>query len=178
MIPISSKRRQKTNDEPLSFIGTKSKMMIEVITSNSHTQDVSNTTISSPTNQTPQCCSICNKNNARYKCPRCNISYCSVSCYQIHDGTSFNNNNKICSELLYKHHIPTNSIITNNTNDRIQSVLSNIHNEININLDKLDYRDEHISKLISKNEGDCGEIVNGMMDEIKDNVCKSNRVIN
>ena len=43
-------------------------------------------------------------------------------------------------------------------------------------MDKLDYRDERISKLISKNEGDGGgEIVNGMIDHNKDNVYKSER---
>jgi len=93
MVPISSKRRHRTNNESQAIISTESTKMIEVVSSNSHnTQDVDNrTTIStSHTNQTPttvQRCSICNKNNARYKCPRCNISYCSVSCYQIHDGT-------------------------------------------------------------------------------------------
>ena len=114
MIPISSKRLQRTNNESQAIISTKAKMMVEVVTSNSHnTQDVNKTTISTP--HTPptatskvRCCSICSKNNARYKCPRCDISYCSVSCYQIHDGTSSttsttdhskdDSNNKLCTE--------------------------------------------------------------------------------
>ena len=194
MVPISSKRRQSTNNESQAIISAKSKKMIEVVSSNSHnTQDVDKTTISSHhTNQTQttttvKCCSICNKNNAKYKCPNCNISYCSVSCYQIHDGTSSstsnttdhcsnNSNTKLCTESFYKRQ-PTNSIDTNNIPNRVQSVLSNIHNEININLDKLEKRNEHISKLINENDSDGGEIVNGMIEEIKDNVCKSNRAM-
>lgn len=189
MIPISSKRRQRTNHESQAIISTKSKMMmIEVITSNTHDTQDDKTTISTThpnQTQTPttvQCCSICNKNIARYKCPRCNISYCSISCYQVHDGTSSNttdspNNRKLCTESLHKRHVLTSNITANDVN-RVQSVLSNINNEININLDKLEQRNEHISKLISKNEqGGGGEIVNGMIEEIKDNVCKSESLL-
>jgi len=187
MVPISSKRRQRiTNDESQAIISTKSKMMVEVVTSNSHdTQDDKTTISTSHTNQIPtkvQCCSICNKNNARYKCPRCNISHCSVSCYQIHDGTSgtsntadSSNNRKLCTESFHKRHVLT----TNNTstNNRVQSVLSSIHNDININLDKLEQRDEGITNLI-QNDTKNVEIVNGMMEEIKDNVCKSESLLN
>ena len=188
MVPISSKRRQRTNNnESQAIISTKSTKMIEVVTSTSNTQDVNRSTISTThTNQsstTVQYCSICSKNNAKYKCPRCNIPYCSVSCYQIHDGTSFtaaadhsstnNSNNKICTRHVLTN--PNNNNTATTTNNRVQSVLSNIHNEIHINLDKLDYRDGCISNLINKNEGDGGEIVNGMIEEIKDNVCKSER---
>lgn len=190
MVPILSKRRQRNSkgDDKKSQSTNNTKMMIEVVTSNTHnTQHVNKTTISTHTNQTSaistkQVCSICNKNNVKYKCPRCNISYCSVSCYQIHHGTSSNttpdhssNSNKVCSESLYKRH----SLINLNTTTNIvqQSVLSNINNDININLDKLEQRDERISQLITKNEGDGGVIVNGMMEEIKDNICKSNRAM-
>jgi len=189
MVPISSKRRQRTNNESQAIISAKSNMIIEVVSSNSHnTQDVDNkTTISTPhPNQTPtistkQFCSICNKNNARYKCPRCNISYCSVSCYQIHDGTSStttNNtsSNKCCDSSLI-HLNNNNATNTNDDDNRLQqSVLSNMYNDININLDTLDYCDERITNLI-QNDTKNVELVNGMIEEIKDNVCKSTRAM-
>ncbi|XP_078683980.1 zinc finger HIT domain-containing protein 2-like isoform X2 [Branchiostoma floridae x Branchiostoma belcheri] len=43
-------------------------------------------------------CKLCLKQYSRYTCPRCNIAYCSLSCYRSekHEG---------CSEQFYKEHI-------------------------------------------------------------------------
>ncbi|XP_058807195.1 zinc finger HIT domain-containing protein 2 [Phymastichus coffea] len=50
------------------------------------------TTASSSGNQL---CKLCNRNERRYVCPRCNIAYCSVECYKSSTHLE-------CSEAFYK----------------------------------------------------------------------------
>lgn len=44
-------------------------------------------------------CEICNLNKAAYRCPRCGIAYCGLSCFQSHNSKCVNNfsNNKLNS---------------------------------------------------------------------------------
>jgi hypothetical protein len=42
-------------------------------------------------------CIVCSQNVASYTCPRCNVPYCSISCYREH-GTR-------CTEEFYKKHV-------------------------------------------------------------------------
>ncbi|XP_062500058.1 zinc finger HIT domain-containing protein 2-like [Corticium candelabrum] len=41
------------------------------------------------------CCGICEKQFAKYTCPRCNVRYCSLDCYKRESHAQ-------CSELFYK----------------------------------------------------------------------------
>jgi len=44
-------------------------------------------------------CMVCLENQARYKCPRCQISYCSKECYGSHTNQ---NDSHSCSEYFFK----------------------------------------------------------------------------
>ena len=44
-----------------------------------------------------QKCIICNKNEIKYVCPKCKVSYCSMNCYKKH--------NKECTEEFYKNNV-------------------------------------------------------------------------
>jgi hypothetical protein len=48
------------------------------------------------TSSSPQC-SVCKDSVAKYNCPRCNIVYCSIACYQRH-GTE-------CTESFYREQV-------------------------------------------------------------------------
>ena len=64
-----------------------------------------------------------------------------------------------------------NATNNNDDNSKVHDILWRIYNDVNINLDRLDHRDESISQLISNTKNnECDEIVNGMNDEIKDNL--------
>lgn len=47
-------------------------------------------------------CQVCRQCESRYKCPRCQLPYCSVACYKEHntDGTS-------CTEAFYQDRVAT-----------------------------------------------------------------------
>jgi len=47
--------------------------------------------------KTQKKCSICNKNEVKYICPKCKIPYCSMDCYKKH--------NKECTEEFYKNNV-------------------------------------------------------------------------
>ena len=47
----------------------------------------------SPVSNSP--CALCRKNASKYTCPRCNVRYCSSSCYKSGKHSQ-------CSELFYK----------------------------------------------------------------------------
>lgn len=47
----------------------------------------------SPDSNSP--CALCRKNASKYTCPRCNVRYCSSSCYKSGKHSQ-------CSELFYK----------------------------------------------------------------------------
>lgn len=40
-------------------------------------------------------CGICNVNESKYKCPKCNVNYCSIACYKdpTHSHESIEENN-------------------------------------------------------------------------------------
>ncbi|KAK1832214.1 protein HIT1 [Podospora conica] len=40
-----------------------------------------------PAKPGPRLCGVCNKEVAKYKCPRCTLPYCSVSCNRVHKET-------------------------------------------------------------------------------------------
>ena len=53
-------------------------------------------------------CKICNSTESKYKCPKCIIKYCSVSCYKIHSS------NCIPIQIQKQHESP---LITRNLPD-------------------------------------------------------------
>jgi len=107
------------------------------------------------------CCSVCNKNKAKYKCPRCMRPYCSVSCYQIHnnnddDNGTFNDScsgdDNACTTLFNKHQLSSGPYLTNN--DKLSprdDVLTCMHHDINDNLDNIEKRDASITQLLQTN---------------------------
>jgi len=44
-----------------------------------------------------QKCQICNKKDSKYKCPKCNINYCSLGCYKTHNSS--------CTESFYEENV-------------------------------------------------------------------------
>lgn len=50
-------------------------------------------------------CEYCDEKTFKYSCPKCNIKYCSVECYKLH-------NQKTCSESFFKQQIE-NEILGN-----------------------------------------------------------------
>jgi len=44
-------------------------------------------------------CEICEKNEARYTCPRCQVPYCSVACYKNHNAKD---SDQLCTEAFYR----------------------------------------------------------------------------
>lgn len=49
-------------------------------------------------------CTTCNKNKARYSCPKCAARYCSVECYRVHDVPAGKNREGggRCTEQFYR----------------------------------------------------------------------------
>jgi HIT zinc finger len=47
-------------------------------------------------------CNVCRQCESRYKCPRCQIPYCSVACYKQHDTDGAS-----CTELFYQDRVST-----------------------------------------------------------------------
>ena len=50
-------------------------------------------------------CPVCNKNEARYTCPKCSVPYCSIDCYKIHDLPSNDGERSgggRCTESFYR----------------------------------------------------------------------------
>jgi len=62
-------------------------------------------------------CAVCTVNEARYTCPKCELPYCGIACYRIHDlppkmriQNGDNSNNKqqrggVCTEAFYKNRV-------------------------------------------------------------------------
>ncbi|KAJ8957976.1 hypothetical protein NQ318_001977 [Aromia moschata] len=55
-------------------------------------------------------CKICDNALARYSCPRCNILYCSLTCYQA-------NSHLQCSETFYKENVMSELDLDKNSTD-------------------------------------------------------------
>jgi hypothetical protein len=69
-------------------------------------------------------CGICGEQEHKYKCPKCRIPYCSVSCYQLHSSSegeciSATTNEKDASKI--NHAEKTNKLST----DQMQQILHN-----------------------------------------------------
>ena len=47
-------------------------------------------------------CSVCKSNESRYSCPRCEIPYCSLTCYKKHGNRSDDDSTSICTENFYQ----------------------------------------------------------------------------
>nr|XP_022906304.1 zinc finger HIT domain-containing protein 2 isoform X1 [Onthophagus taurus] len=87
-------------------------------------------------------CEICNLKSGRYTCPRCNILYCSTTCYQ-----SITHNN--CSESFFK--------------DCVDEMLQSV------NKDPKNKRD--VEELLKRVNGDFNEIDAQLLDSDDDENC-------
>ncbi|XP_049813169.1 zinc finger HIT domain-containing protein 2 [Schistocerca nitens] len=82
-------------------------------------------------------CQICNRCAGKYMCPRCNISFCSVQCYQsdIHS---------VCSETFYKESVLCELKLENDDPEgqrKVLEILSRMRTEEQDELDSDDERD-------------------------------------
>ena len=134
--------------------------MIQVIDSSTADPDDDKKEAGKSTAVSSVCCSVCNKNKAKYKCPRCMRPYCSVSCYRIHNNNDDNNgtfndsssSDNACTALFHKHQLSSGTFPTNN--DKVlprDDVLTCMHHDINDNLDNIEKRDASITQLLQTN---------------------------
>ncbi|KAL1451831.1 hypothetical protein WDU94_006169 [Cyamophila willieti] len=96
-------------------------------------------------------CEICQKENKKYKCPHCEIPYCSIQCFQTHkevcstikascendmstNDTQTNKNNDDSAldvEKTYQfptqHTVPLEKLKLLGTNEHLKSLLANCH---------------------------------------------------
>ncbi|ODV96223.1 hypothetical protein PACTADRAFT_49609 [Pachysolen tannophilus NRRL Y-2460] len=77
-------------------------------------------------------CGICNSNESRYKCPKCGIKYCSVTCFKseahIHDHTKetdVNGENVISLEPQEDHDVESGSGTSVDDDDKLFQKLLN-----------------------------------------------------
>ncbi|XP_055376680.1 zinc finger HIT domain-containing protein 2 [Condylostylus longicornis] len=94
-------------------------------------------------------CQICQTNKFKYSCPKCNISYCSVKCYQ-------DEKHLICSENFYKQCVEeeiSNQISTKNTKEihKMLEILQRVSNE-HENRDCVFEEEESLDELDSDDE--------------------------
>ncbi|XP_049536311.1 zinc finger HIT domain-containing protein 2 [Anopheles darlingi] len=66
---------------------------------------------------TEEICKICTDNTAKYNCPRCNILYCSVTCYKSPSHLE-------CSEGFYRENIVEELALRQSEDDAAQSARS------------------------------------------------------
>uniref|UniRef100_A0A8D8ZPK9 Zinc finger HIT domain-containing protein 3 n=2 Tax=Cacopsylla melanoneura TaxID=428564 RepID=A0A8D8ZPK9_9HEMI len=94
-------------------------------------------------------CEICQEKEKKYKCPNCEIVYCSVQCFQTHkescttiklsdanhadttEGRLNENNDALEEETAYqfptKHTVPLEKLKLLGTNEHLKSLLANPH---------------------------------------------------
>ncbi|KAI8903581.1 hypothetical protein EDD86DRAFT_250294 [Gorgonomyces haynaldii] len=63
-------------------------------------------------------CAICRFESPKYKCPKCEIEYCSLGCYKKHG----------CSELFYKQNVEE-TLKSTKTDKPIQQLLWDLHHQ-------------------------------------------------
>ncbi|KAI9019499.1 hypothetical protein CLU79DRAFT_720202 [Phycomyces nitens] len=44
-------------------------------------------------------CKVCSSTDAKYKCPKCKILYCSLACYKVHKSTPCESNDPVKEQL-------------------------------------------------------------------------------
>ena len=74
-------------------------------------------------------CSVCRQHQARYTCPKCQIPYCSVRCYQTHNSND-NENGSACTEDFYKDRV--SQVLQLEVEEKkgdMQQILKRIHQE-------------------------------------------------
>lgn len=90
-------------------------------------------------------CMVCLENQARYKCPRCQISYCSKECYGNHTNRSDSHS---CSEYFFKKKVTSLMHLESlEQEEKAHRAISRCHQN---NSDQEDFQDSL--------EGDDGEI--------------------
>ena len=67
------------------------------ITPNTPVESMNNKEIVSEIRTRGRVCLVCERQFAKYNCPRCNIAYCSSSCYKNHD--------RDCTEKFWKENV-------------------------------------------------------------------------
>ena len=53
-------------------------------------------------------CAVCRQNESRYQCPKCQLPYCTVACYRIHNSSSSGSSSSLgppCTEAFYKNRV-------------------------------------------------------------------------
>mmetsp|Transcript_20336 Transcript_20336/g.41894 ORF Transcript_20336/g.41894 Transcript_20336/m.41894 type:complete len:582 (+) Transcript_20336:119-1864(+) len=110
-------------------------------------------------------CQICNKNIARYTCPKCHTLYCSVACYRQHNGgaeidnygrqiTDSEGRGGFCTESFYKDRVLSEYKSLKSEVDvaKLRGILARMHRDINDGLDNLELQEESLSKMLREGE--------------------------
>ena len=100
-----------------------------------------------------QLCAVCNTNESRYACPKCNAPYCCVTCYRAHGET--------CTEAFYRGHVlGTCSLAGKNAND-LRGVLARIHSDVNETMENIEQREESLSNMVKNGAAmNIGNVIN------------------
>jgi len=80
-------------------------------------------------------CQVCHDNQARYTCPKCELPYCSVQCYQTHNNDQNKNDaaggsSSSCTESFYKDRV--SQVLQLEVKEKkgdMQQILTRIHNQ-------------------------------------------------
>ncbi|CAB0007980.1 unnamed protein product [Nesidiocoris tenuis] len=87
-------------------------------------------------------CQLCNSIRSKYVCPRCNISYCSVSCYK-------SPNHSDCSEEFYKGNVQE-WLAAEGTDPEAKNEMMEI-------LKRINQQDDEFDDCIDESDGDSDE---------------------
>jgi len=91
-------------------------------------------------------CHVCTKSTSKYKCPRCNVPYCSLKCYKKHDVD--------CTEEFYKEWVEEE--MKNNVDKKKKPIFKDVNNN-NVDIihdetiiEREERREEILKSLLNK----------------------------
>lgn len=172
LTPVSTRRNRRMDkaiiNDKVQFTKTETTMkLIEVVDTtdaqyNLQSKDKANIALEQEHQVT---CSTCNKNVARYVCPKCTAPYCSVPCYRIHDGSEVSSdvylNAGLCTESFYKDRVLNEYHSLGSTSgelSKLHEILTRLHRDINDKLDDVESREESVSRLLHQSDGETGVV--------------------
>ncbi|XP_055852137.1 zinc finger HIT domain-containing protein 2 [Episyrphus balteatus] len=91
-------------------------------------------------------CKICNKNDFKYSCPKCNILYCSLTCYKSPEHLK-------CSEEFYKKCVEDEISATSNPTDDVKKMYD-ILNRLNHQFEEDEFDLDAPQELDSDDDND------------------------
>mmetsp|Transcript_11881 Transcript_11881/g.13782 ORF Transcript_11881/g.13782 Transcript_11881/m.13782 type:complete len:337 (-) Transcript_11881:43-1053(-) len=97
-------------------------------------------------------CQVCARKESKYKCPKCNVSYCTVDCYRSH-GTG-------CTEKFFKKHVKDEMSLRKHENKNLLSkqrletmkMLQRNRSQFDDDCDEGSYEEEEEEDLVERLE--------------------------